>query len=264
MPLFDAILLGALQGFTEFLPVSSSGHLALAQMVLPGFRQPGLVFDVSLHIGTAAAVVALEWRRILEALVGSYFWRLTVQIVMATAATAVIALPLRHVAEGSSRQPLTVGVGLAVTGVLLLLPGRRPSAAADGAASAGWGAALFVGLIQGVAVMPGISRSGSTIVAGLAGRFERRWAADFSFLLSVPAILGAAVVEGWLHRAELAVAPPSLWSAAAVGALVAALTGGVALLAVRHIVEEGRLHLFSYYLLPLSALVIVTALLGMW
>ncbi len=263
MTLVSAVLLGCLQGLTEFLPVSSSGHLALAQLLMPGFQPPGLVFEVALHLGTTAAVLALEWRRLWDAFRGGYLLRLVGLLAAATVATAAIALPLRHTAERAFEQPLVVAAGLALTGVLLLLV-ARVGGGRGGAADMPWRAAALVGLAQGVAVMPGISRSGATIVMGLAGGLERRWAAEFSFLLSVPAILGAALVEGWAHREALVAASSSLWWEAGVGALAAAVMGGVALLAVRRLVLSGRLHLFAYYVLPLAALTVALRLAGVW
>ncbi len=264
MTLSYAILLGCLQGLTEFLPVSSSGHLALAQLLMPGFQPPGLVFEVALHLGTSLAVLALEWQRIWEAFRDRYMLRLAGQLTLATLATAALAFPLRRIAERAFEQPLAVAAGLAVTGALLLLLRARPGKGQRGASDAPWRAAALVGLAQGVAVMPGVSRSGSTIAAGLAGGMERRWAADFSFLLSVPAVLGAALVEGWSHREALAAASTELWWMAGGGALAAAVVGGASLLAVRRLVHGGRLHLFAYYVLPLAAVTVALHLAGVW
>ncbi len=263
MTLFSAILLGCVQGLTEFLPVSSSGHLALAQLLMPGFEPPGLVFEVALHLGTTVAVLALEWGRVWDAFRGRYLGRLTAQVVAATAVTAAIALPLRRTAERAFEQPLVVAAGLVLTGALLVLV-AHVGTGRWGPADTRWRAAMLVGLAQGVAVMPGISRSGATIVVGVAGGLERRWAADFSFLLSVPAILGAAFVEGWAHREALVAAPSSLWWLAGVGALAAALVGGAALLAVRRLVHGARLHYFAYYVLPLAAVTVALRVAGVW
>lgn len=126
------------------------------------------------------------------------------------------------------------------------------------------GAAAFVGLAQGLVVLlPGMSRSGTTIVAGLGARLERRWAADFSFLLSIPAILGAAVVEGWSHRAELAAAR-TLEAPLLAGMAAAAVVGFAALVLVRRLVWQGRLYLFAYYLLPLAAVTAALHFAGVW
>ena len=253
MTLLQALLLGVIQGITEFLPVSSSGHLAIAQLLIPSFSQPGVVFDTALHLGTVVAVLLLEWRRLVEAVSGKYFWRLMFQLGVGTAATVAVALPLRHRAEAAFAMPLVVAAGFAFT-ALVLLAGRGRHGNRE-AGTTPWTSVVVVGLVQGVAVFPGVSRSGSTIVAGLASRLDRRWAADFSFLLSVPAILGAALLEGWSNRAELAAGASSLLLPCLVGALAAAVVGAAALVAVRRLVLGGRLHLFAYYLLPLAAAV---------
>ena len=262
MTLWQAVLLGTIQGLTEFLPVSSRGHLALAQALMPGFSQPGLVFDVALHLGTVVAIAALEWPKIVEVVRERYVLRLGAQLVLAMAATSVLALPLRHWAEDSIRYPLLIAAGFVVTGALLIAV-RSRSGDLEGPGMT-WGASAIVGLAQGVVVLlPGMSRSGTTIAAGLGCGLRRRWAADFSFLLSIPAILGAAVVEGWSHRAELAAAR-SLLAPALAGTLTAAVVGFAALVLVRRLVQQGRLHLFAYYLFPLAALTAALSLAGIW
>jgi undecaprenyl-diphosphatase len=262
MTVWQAVLLGIIQGLTEFLPVSSRGHLALAQALMPGFSQPGLVFDVALHLGTVLAILALEWQKILEVVRERYLIRLGAQLVLAMIATSVLALPLRRWAEDSIRYPLLIAAGFVVTAALLIAV-RSRKGQIDGPRMT-WSASAFVGLAQGIVVLlPGMSRSGTTIAAGLGAGLQRRWAADFSFLLSVPAILGAAVVEGWSHRAELAVARNFVVPVVA-GTLTAALVGFAALVLVRRLVQQGRLHLFAFYLLPLAVLTVVLNLLGVW
>jgi len=262
MTVWDAVVLGVVQGVTEFLPVSSRGHLALVQALMPSFSQPGLVFDVALHLGTVLAIVALEWRRIVEVVRQRYVVRLGAQLVLAMAATSVIALPLRRWAEDAVRYPLLIAAGFAVTAAILIAV-RNRDGRIEGPAMT-WGASAAVGLAQGLVVLlPGMSRSGTTICAGLASGLERKWAADFSFLLSIPAILGAAVVEGWTHRAELAAAR-GLAVPAAAGTATAAVVGFAALVLVRRLVERGRLHLFAWYLLPLAALTVFLSVAGVW
>ena len=262
MTTWQAILLGVIQGLTEFLPVSSRGHLALAQALMPGFSQPGLVFDVALHLGTVVAVFALEWRRIVEVIRERYLFRLGGLLVVAMIGTSVLALPLRHWAEDSVRYPLLIAAGFAVTAVLLLAV-RRSDGRIEGRGMT-VSAAAFIGFAQGVVVLlPGMSRSGTTIVAGLAARLERRWAADFSFLLSIPAILGAAVVEGWSHRQELAAAR-NLETPLIAGMAAAAVVGFASLVVVRRLVQQGRLHVFAYYLLPMAALTAGFHFAGVW
>lgn len=260
MPIWEAVLLGIVQGVTEFLPVSSSGHLALAQLLLPGFRQPGLVFDVALHLGTVVSVLVLERERIVAAVRERYAWRLAMLLGGATVATAAVALPLRQPVEAAFTRPLVVAAGFVVTAVLLLVMPRLASG--HDLRSLPWGTAVIVGAVQGVAVVPGLSRSGSTIAAATMCGVDRRWAADFSFLLSVPAVLGAALVEVWSHREALAAEGNGLLWPCLVGAAVAAVTGGVAIAVVRQLVRHGRLRVFAFYLLPLAAVVAAVVLLG--
>jgi len=183
MTLWQAVLLGVLQGLTEFLPVSSSGHLALAQMLIPGFQQPGVVFDATLHVGTAGAVVWFERRRILSWLGSSSGRRLLALLVLGTIATVVVAFPLRRVAVAAFSQPLWVGFGLLLTGVIVATTRFLPGGSGNESTTT-WRQALAIGLAQGMAVFPGLSRSGVTIAASLGTGLDRGWAARFSFLLS--------------------------------------------------------------------------------
>ncbi|MGC8915963.1 MAG: undecaprenyl-diphosphate phosphatase [Thermoanaerobaculum sp.] len=261
MSLVAAILLGVLQGLTEFLPVSSSGHLALAQMLIPGFSQPGLAFDLVLHLGTVVSVLALEWGRLREALRQGHAPRLAGLLLVGTAATAALAFPLRSWAEGAFSKPLAVAAGFALTAVLLVTFGRGDG---GGEELPTWKQALAVGLGQGVAVFPGLSRSGTTISVALACGVNRRWAADFSFLLSIPAVAGAALVEAVRER-EALLAASSQWEMAALLGFVAAAGAGLAALcAVKRLVQQGRLAVFAFYLVPLAALVVVGHVLGWW
>lgn len=261
MGLLTFLFLGLVQGLTEFLPVSSSGHLALAQLLLPGFSQPGLVFDLALHGGTLLSVLALEWERIREAWQQGYALRLAVLLGVGTAATAAVAFPLRDLAEGAFSQPGWLGCGFLVTAVLLL-SSDRSSPRTQGLPSLAQ--AVIIGLVQGIAVFPGVSRSGSTVVAALWMGLNRRWAAEFSFLLSVPAIGGALVVEVLGQKESLSAQPGSFWLSLGLGALAAAASGLFALVLVRRLVLQGKLGAFSWYLVPLGFLLLAGAVLGWW
>ncbi len=262
MSLLYGVLLGLLQGVTEFLPVSSSGHLALVQLLIPGFRQPGVVFDAILHVGTAAAVLWYERRSLAEWASRRSGWRLALLMVLATLVTAAVGFPLRRVAEAAFTHALWVGACLMLTGVIVLTARVLDGGAAD-EVSTSWGQAVVVGLAQGLAVFPGISRSGSTIVAGLGVGLERRWAARFSFLLSVPAIAGATLVELVGARAELGAVATGFWPMCAVGAAAAAISGYLALCAVIRTVTSRHFHRFAFYCLPLGAVVLALSLGGL-
>lgn len=258
-----AVLLGMLQGLTEFLPVSSSGHLALAQLVAQrmggNFQQPGVIFDAMLHVGTSFAVLYTERHEIMRWLKSGR--RFLLFLVAGTLATGIFAFPLRHVATGAFLSPVVIGICLLLTGALVL-----STAWLDGGESVeenmSLRQALLVGLFQGLAIFPGLSRSGTTIAVGLGVGLKRRWAARFSFLLSVPAILGATTVELLSHREILGSGNAGFWFYALIGAVAAAITGAIALRLVIQTVSSRVFHRFAYYCLPLAVLVLAWGLFG--
>lgn len=255
MSLGAALLLGLIQGLTEFLPVSSSGHLALAQMLIPGFDQPGVLFDAMLHVGTASAVVWFERHQILDWAGSRTGRRLLGLLMVGTFGTAVVGLLLRGVAEAAFDKPLWVGVFLVATG--LVVAATRFLAGGDrDEESMSWRQAAVIGLLQGAAVFPGLSRSGMTIAAGLGVGLDRRWAARFSFLLGVPAIAGVTAAELVAQRHVLAGHSVEFFIACALGAIAAAVSGYVALKIVLRTLSSHVFHRFSWYCLPLGLLVI--------
>ena len=256
MTLWQAALLGVLQGLTEFLPVSSSGHLALAQMLIPGFEQPGVVFDATLHAGTAGAVVWFERRSILSWLGSSPGRRLLALLVLGTIATVVVAFPLRRVAVAAFSQPLWVGFGLLLTGVIVATTRFLPGGSGNESTTT-WRQALAIGLAQGMAVFPGLSRSGVTIAASLGTGLDRGWAARFSFLLSVPIIAVVTVGQVFERKAELVIAGNGFLIACTVGALAAGITGYFALQLVIKTVSSRIFHRFAWYCFPFGLLVLV-------
>lgn len=261
MSWWQGILLGVLQGITEFLPVSSSGHLALAQHLIPGFRQPGVVVDVLLHVGTALAIVWAERRNIGRWLTSRTGWRLIGLLVVGTAVTGVVGMALRGPATKAFSSPLAVGVCLMITGVVVFATRWLPGGS-SGEADVRPSQAILVGLAQGLAVFPGISRSGTTIAAGLGAKVDRVWAARFSFLLSVPAIAAASLLELMDHGGELLAAGPALLVPAILGAVVAGVTGFFALKVVIRTVSSRAFDRFAYYSFPLGLLVVALVLGG--
>ena len=256
MGLGYALLLGVLQGFTEFLPVSSSGHLALAQMLVPGFDQPGVLFDAMLHVGTAAAVIAFERRQIVEWAGSATGRRVLLLLVVGTFATAVVGFALKGVATQAFERPLWVAAFLAVTGCVVAAT-RWLGSGVRGVERTTWREAAVIGLLQGLAVFPGLSRSGTTIAAGLWAGLERSWAARFSFLLGVPAVAGVTVIELLTHRDELAATSGGFAAACAAGAAAAAVTGYVALAIVLKTVSSRVFHRFAWYCIPVGLIVLV-------
>ena len=263
MTWWQALALGVLQGVTEFLPVSSSGHLALAQMGFNRlgvpFDQPGVVFDAVLHLGTAAAVVWAERRQLRRWLGSGDGPRLALLLIAGTLATAAVAFPLRASATAAFENVALVGACLVVTGVVVLA--TRVLGGGRGAEeTTSWRQACAVGLIQGLAVFPGISRSGATITAGLGVGLDREWAARFSFLLSVPAIAGATLAELISERQALVGGGQGFWIGALIGCIAAGLSGYLALRLVIRTVTSRHFHLFAWYTIPVGLVVLIGSL----
>lgn len=219
-------LLGALQGLTEFLPVSSSAHLALAPWAF-GFRDPGLAFDVALHLGTLAAILVTFGRRWKEIVLGTIREprgeqsRLFFMLAMATLPAAAAGLALEKAAEESFRNPLLIAGVLVVFG-LIMGAAERVGSRREEWTRIGWRVFLAVGAAQALAIVPGVSRSGATISAGLFLGLTPSSAAELSFLLSAPIIAGAAV-----HKLGH-IAPSDLTGPFVFGVVVSALTGWAA------------------------------------
>jgi undecaprenyl-diphosphatase len=251
-----AALLGFLQGLTEFLPVSSSGHLAVAGMVFD-VRDGGLTLNVMLHAGTLLATLVVLWRRIAPALVEGVRalpqprrfketagGRDALVVILASLPTAAIGLLARDAVERFTNAPFVIGLGFLLTTVLLLStrwvkPGTLEVP--------GIGGALLLGLVQGVAVLPGVSRSGSTIAFALWMKVRPDRAFDLSMLMSLPVVLGAVLLEA----RHLDSASGGLIMAV-VGAGVAFVTGLFALALLRRVVVRGHFALFALWVFPLA------------
>jgi undecaprenyl-diphosphatase len=262
----QAVLLGIVQGLTEFLPVSSTAHLALAQRFLPGFTQPGILFDVLLHVGTLFAVVFYFRSRIGATFAGlvsadpaarRQAWKLVTLLVIA------VTLPLKRFAIEGMTEFRRMGFALIGTSVLLFVAQRVGNARGEGGRTLEEmrpGDAALVGACQSVsAVLHGFSRSGNTISVGLFTGLSRRAAAEFSFLLSIPTILAAAVVENvhaYRHRTGPVFEGVAL-PAYVAGMVVAAVVGYVAVGFLLKVVVSMRLTAFVVYCGVLGLLLIV-------
>jgi len=201
------MLLGLLQGLTEFLPVSSSGHLVVAQSLIPNFKQPGVLFDALLHMGTLLAVVVFykkEFALILSSILpgGSPRGnrkrkegrRLLYLIVVGSIPTAIIGFLFKTQVEEMFLRPKLVGVMLLITGGVLALSDWVEAKGKGLAGMKAW-KAVVIGIFQGISVIPGISRSGLTIASGIMLGLRRDFAMEYSFILAVPAVFGAVVLE---------------------------------------------------------------------
>ena len=258
--MIKTLVLGAVQGLCEFLPVSSSGHLALFQ-ILFGYSDNLVAFDILLHFATLIAVVLFFWRDIWEILrdwFGGWFtknrrsgWSYGWAIIIASFVTAVLGLSLKGTVEKASESMLFVGLGELFTAVvLLMIPvfSRRPSN------SSLLAIALAVGFAQGVAVLPGVSRSGMSIAMGLFMGLTISEAFRFSFLISIPAVLGATLLEvlKYVKGGEAVFLPEGwLW-----GALAAFLLGIASLKFMKGLVDAGKWVYFGLYCLVIGLLAV--------
>ncbi len=255
-PFGDAALLGVLQGLTEFLPVSSSGHLSLATLVF-GIEEGGLALNVMLHAGTLIATILVLWVRIVPAVsqgvlgvreprrfVNTNGGRDALVVIVASIPTAIIGLLLRNAVEDFTASPTAIGVGFLITTVLLISTGWVKSGEAPSLTP--WGA-LLVGVVQGLAVMPGISRSGSTIAIALWLGVRKDRAFELSMLMSLPAVFGALVLEA----KDIAHSNVGLGVGFA-GAVISFATGVLALILLRRAVKQGRFAWFALWVGPLA------------
>jgi len=253
----EAVILGVVQGLTEFLPVSSDGHLSAAEMLLPRFRQVGVLFDVTVHLGTLAAVV-VYFRKTLRDDAAALFsphpdrrqaaWKLAVLIVAATIPTGIVGLLLKRVVEETKTDPRFVGSMEILTGLFLTLSLFARDRGRERSSTTVWDA-ILVGIVQGLAVLPGLSRSASTIAFALLVGLARRWAVNFSFLILLPAVLGASALEAfgaWEERGS-SFFVGSDFAKYLAGAAVAGFVGYFAIGWLIRAVVAKRLYWFAIY-----------------
>ncbi len=270
MTILEAILLGIVQGLTEFLPVSSSGHLALMGHFL-GLREPQVFFDVMLHLGTLGAVVIAYkqpirqlveaglsavanprfYRRPIAFINGSADLKLIWFILIGSAPTGAIAIAFKQQLEALFVKPTVVAAMLITTGAILHLPRLRRHATREDCPVRFWHSPL-IGIVQGLAVTPGISRSGATISTALLLGVAPKQAARFSFLLSIPAILGAVSLK-LKDAATMWVDPMPI----VVGTLTSFLVGYAALRLLLAMLDRGKLSGFSYYCFGVGVTVLI-------
>jgi undecaprenyl-diphosphatase len=256
----EAVILGVVQGLTEFLPISSSGHLVLFQQLL-GFREPELFFDICLHVGTLGAVCAVflqEIRSLVSTLVrlpclarraGGFKplyradanVRMLVLIAWGTLPTAALGFLFREIADRLFASLVVVGFMLLITGTLLWFT-RKVKPTGRRLERVTLKDAVLIGTVQGLAILPGISRSGSTISAALYLGVDRDVAGRYSFLLSIPAIIGALVLS-----LDAVTEPASISLAVLLGTLSAAGVGYLALKLLLKIVRGGQMFRFAPY-----------------
>ena len=294
MSIVDAIILGVIQGLTEFFPVSSSGHLVMTERVL-GLRIPGIFFEIAVHVATLLSVIVVYRAKIWALLRGlavrgeGSTWPYALMLVVATIPAGVVGLLFKDWFEARFEDPTFAATMVLVTGAVVwssrwvrregVIPPReliplllvaivalfagtlvpflavlavqalimgisRITARREWRDEPGWGGAVMMGVAQALAILPGITRSGSTVVAGLWRRIDPVAAAEFSFLMSIPAILGAAVlsVPDALTEGDAVGTAPLL-----AGAAAAAIAGVLAIRFFVALLRKQNFHVFAYY-----------------
>ena len=275
MTIFEAIVLGVLQGITEFLPVSSSGHLVLMQHFL-GIKESQVFFDVMLHFGTLGAVIIVYYQLIgslmrtgFATLFQADFYRhprLTISnspdlrliwfLLLGSIPTGLIALLFKDSLEAIFGKPMVVAGMLIITGLILQLSRLGQRRRQTETPLRAWHTPL-VGIVQGLAIIPGISRSGSTISISLLLGLSPQVAAQYSFLLSIPAILGAVILK--LKDVEKITIAPTVIVA---GILTSFIVGYIALRFLLAMLNRGKFSIFSYYCFALGIVAAMSIWLG--
>ncbi|MBQ6900587.1 MAG: undecaprenyl-diphosphate phosphatase [Firmicutes bacterium] len=272
MTYFEAVILGLVQGLAEFLPISSSGHLALLQQWFGIEEDKVLLFAVLLHVGTLVSVFIVYWKDIWELIVELCLTikdiftgkglrieerpvrKLGVMIIVATIPTGIIGILFNDLFDSLYTSVLPIGIGLIITGFLLTFAEKMGSSK-RGIKQMNYRNAIFIGIVQGIAICPGISRSGSTLFGSLVCNLNREFAVKYVFLISIPSILGSAVLEAPAALEagfDMAQLGPVL-----VGMIVAAVSGLVAIKTMIKVVSNKKLNYFSYYVWLLGAAVVI-------
>ena len=254
MNIFQAIILGIVQGITEFLPISSSGHLIVLQRVF-GMEEPAFTFDIIVHFGTLIAII-VYFRADIVAIIKNPFGRLTWLLVVGTIPAVIAGFFLRNIIETQFRTGIWLAAAFTLTGVLMVLADRFTTGTKE-ERDITWFDALFIGCCQALALPPGISRSGTTITGGLTRGLNRETAARYSFLLAMIAIAGASVLEtvdvirDGTRATNIGVAP------LVAGFVVSAVVGYLCIKLLLKLIKACKLRYFSIYLWILAGLIFV-------
>jgi undecaprenyl-diphosphatase len=257
MDLIQVLILAIIQGVTEWLPISSSGHLVVVQKYF-GLAPP-VIFDVMLHVGTLLVVLIAFWKdiaRMLKALAQRDFasedGKLAVFIVVGNVPTALIGFVFRDFFKSFFYNPLAVGIALLGTGFVLYV-----SKYGKNGKEMSYLDAFLIGIAQGIAIIPGVSRSGITIAIGLLNKLRKETAFKFSFLLSIPAVIGAAVTESSdMFLAEID------GSTMILGVVVSMIVGYLALKLLQRLLLKERFHMFAYYCWLLGTIIVAITMIS--
>lgn len=286
MSLLQSILMGILQGLTEFLPVSSSGHLALFKNIFNINTETGLLFDTMLHLGTLVAVCIVYWKDVMnlivaavqllvdiignlrtfisnrrgnedkpyKRLIDSAYKKFVALILVTTIPTGIMGVAFSSLIEKASQTLLVPGICLVITAILLLIADTRPSGKKK-VKKTSYANAAVIGVAQGFATLPGLSRSGTTITACLMLGFDRTFAVKYSFLASIPAILGANILE--LRHLDAAAMAGVNIGYYLIGMVVAGIVGFVCIKIMIYVVRSNKFQYFAYYCAIIGIIAII-------
>ncbi len=286
MTLFEAIIMGIIQGLTEFLPVSSSGHLAIFKQLFNVDLDTGLMFDIMLHVGTLVAIFIVYFKDVVrliaegfsilfdsinnviiffkniikkedntyKRIVNNAYRKFVMLIICSTIPTGIIGYVAKDLIEMISGFLIVPGVCLIITAILLFIADRTPSGDKT-PKNVSYNNAFVIGICQGIATLPGLSRSGTTITACLLSGFNKKFAVKYSFLMSIPAILGAAVLD-LKDIGKVAIAPMEM-TYYLIGTVVATIVGFISIKVMLIIVKEKKFKIFSVYCLIVGIVAII-------
>lgn len=253
MSFFESVILGLVQGLTEFLPVSSSGHLVIFESLL-GIKTGDILFEVLVHFGTLIAVLIYFRKRFYKIIISLFNFtmgktgfkddphlKFALFIVLGTIPAVIVGLLFKDFIEVAFESPRWASVMLLVTAAILFSTKWAP----DKSKGLGWKNSIIVGVAQALAIMPGISRSGSTISIGMHLGIDKSEAAEFSFMLSVPAIAGATLLE--IPQFLQSLSKPGLLPIYLTGALVSAVVGYISITYLLAIIKKGKFFYFGLY-----------------
>lgn len=288
MELIKAIIMGVVQGICEFLPVSSSGHLAIFKQILNINTDTGLLFDVMLHIGTLAAIFVVYSKDVKQLIIEGFtiiglfikkvftslfnlfrksgnkkeivkiittpYRKFVMLIIVSTIPTAIIGLLLKDLIEYAANTLIIPGIMLLITGILLIIADKAKKGHKT-AEEAGYKSALAVGVSQGFATLPGLSRSGTTITACLLCGFDKAFAVKYSFIMSIPAILGSMILE-LKDFSSISIVKSELYCYV-IGTIVAGIVGYICILTMLKIVRGKKFTGFSIYCFIVGIIAVV-------
>lgn len=286
MKLLEAILMGLIQGIAEFLPVSSSGHLVIFQQLL-GMDEVGISFDVFLHIGTLIAVFAVFWKDIFrlfvdgvgivadslynvcmyikskrtketpiyKKIIKNAYRKFAMLIIVSTIPTGIIGILGGEMVDRAMGTLIVPGICLIITAILLFIAENVPDGSKTPKGTSYFNA-LFIGVCQGIATLPGLSRSGTTITAGFLSGLRRDFAVKYSFIMSIPAIIGAGIVKIPDMKTDIASTGAVCY---VVGVIVAAVTGYVCIKIMLQVVKNKKFKCFSGYCLVVGVIAVVAS-----